>query len=165
MANAVKSLFSSLITATITLTSLANGAGRICTQIDNTTTRATRILVALKFKMGAVAPTALSVVKVYLIRFSGDTGQGITGGEQNTATATPTTDSAIASAQEPINSPPILSIAVAATANGVFGDLSEVILEPGAKYAFMVFNGTGQALSATGSDHILEITPIMDEIQ
>jgi hypothetical protein len=162
MANEILSKPKTLVTATCTLTSLANGAGRICALIDNTTTKAGRIIVSLRFKTGGSAPTANSVVKVYLIRTAGDTAQGQQGG-QYAGSLPGTADAALST--EPINSPCPLAIQVGTGTAQFYSDSSELIIEPGAKYSFVVWNAIGQALSSTASDHVLEITPFVDEIQ
>ena len=155
MASKILSAFETGITATITLTSLANGAGRICTVIDNTTTRAGMALIFLRTTTGGVAPTANTPIKVYLIRRS------------NLATdladnALGAADAAVAA--EPTQAECIGSIIVG-TGTATVYEKSFIAYDLSAKYSVVIWNAIGQALSSTAGDHILQVVPITPEAQ
>jgi hypothetical protein len=151
------------VTVTITLTSLANAAGRIGTEIDNTTVRATRGYFALKFK-SATAPTVNTPLKIYLIKNSG-AATNIQAGVQSNTSYTPlgATDAAVT--VEPLNAQLLDVAQVTATANAFYTLITEIVMDPGPKFSPLVWNAIGQALSATAGDFLMQWVPLIDEIQ
>lgn len=160
MANAILAKLLTVVTPTITLTSLANGAGRICAQIDNTTVLATRGFVALRIKTGSVAPTANTVFKIYLIRTSNDVTANLQSGRGGTALGT--ADAAVS--VEPVNAECVGTIQVTTGTATTYEELFPV-QDPGSKFSFVVWNATGQAADSTPTNHILQWAPIVDEVQ
>lgn len=163
MANAVKALFQTPVTVGITLTSLGNGAGRISDIIDNTSERSTRGYFVIKLKT-ATAPTVNTPIKFYLIRNS-NAGTNIQEGVQSNTSYTllGTADAAVTT--EPTNAAMIGVIQVTATANAFYTYVTEVLVDPGPKFSLLVWNAIGQALSATGSDFLVQWVPFVDELQ
>lgn len=155
MASETLSKFGTLITNTITLTSLANGAGRIGDVIDNTTTRAPMAMVWLRATTGTVAPTNNTPIKLYLIRRSN-------GGTDLADNALGTTDAAVAA--EPTQAEQVGSIIVS-TATETAYEKTFLCYDLPPKYSFVVWNATGQSLNATESNHILQVIPITMEGQ
>jgi hypothetical protein len=141
--------------ATITLASLANNAGRISAQIDNTTTRAPMLIVYYRFK-SAATPTAGNPVTLYLIR--GDTS-GTAHVDENLGTA----DAAVSTKP---NHADIVHITPAkATASWDSGGASAVILNPGPKFSLALFNESGQAFTSTAGDHYVRYVLVNPESQ
>ena len=148
-------VYETIVTPTITLTSLANNAGRICAVVDNTTTRAPAAQVYLRATTGATAPTANTPIKLYLIRRSNgatdlaDAGLG-------------TADAAVAT--EPISAEQVGSIIVSTATNTTYIK-SFLVYDLSAKYSFVVWNATGQALNATAANFTFQIVPVVMEAQ
>ena len=155
MASKILATYEAGITATITLGALANGAGRICTVIDNTVTRASMALIWLQVTMSDHAPTANTPIKLYLIRHSEmathlvDNGLG----EADAAVAT-----------EPTQAECLGSIIVPATADLVHVK-SFVAYDLSPKYSFVVWNATGQHIDEVDAGHILQVVPVTPEAQ
>jgi hypothetical protein len=141
-------------TLTITLASLANNAGRISDVIDNSVIRAPAGELYVKIRAGT-APTGNTPYKIYLIRRSNGSPDLA---DHNLGTA----DAAVSA--EPNNAELIGSIVVSATLNADWYasfrlyDLSE-------EFSIVVWNATGQALNATGSEHVLQYRPVTIEAQ
>jgi len=135
------------ITATITLTSLGNGAGRISTKIDNTKTRADRGRLWFRTKMGAVAPTVGTPIKVYLVRHS-DMATNLADN------ALGAVDAAVTA--EPVQAECIGAIIVAAVADAVY-EASFALDRLPPQFSIVIWNATGQALSTTATHHIIQI--------
>src|SRR5262245_24589103 len=74
MANEIKDKLGVSTALTITLASLADGAGRQSTMVDNGTARYQELLVYVKCKMGSSAPNPNSIIEVYLLRGDKDGG-------------------------------------------------------------------------------------------
>lgn len=147
--------FETGVTLTISLASLANAAGRISAVIDNTAVRAPAGFLFVRIRSGAVAPTANTPVKIYLIRRS-NLGTDLADG------ALGTTDAAVAA--EPTNAEQIGSIVFPATANLTI-ERSYPVYDLPARFSFVVWNALGQALSATAGDHVLQFVPVTMEAQ
>jgi hypothetical protein len=154
MPNLIKPLVGTTVQPACTIASLANGAGRISAQIDNSTIRAPRGKLGVKITTGGVAPTANAVIKVYIIRAVGTLQGGTIGSVPGTADAALTI--------EPINDECVATIQVRATANDLLEGIYDVE-NPGPAFSFAPWNASGQALNASG--HLLEWTPITDEVQ
>ena len=155
MASETLSKFGTLVTNTITLTSLGNGAGRIGTVVDNTTVRAPMCMVFFRTKSGASAPTANTPIKLYLIRRSN-------GGTDLADNALGTADAAVTT--EPTQAELIGNVIVTAGTATVY-EKSFLLYDLPPKYSLVVWNAVGQSLSATAGDHILQIVPITMEAQ
>jgi len=147
--------FGTPVSPTITLTSLANGAGRISAVIDNTTVRAPAAMVYLEVTTGGTAPTANTPIKLYLIRRSNATPDL---SDSNLGTA----DAAVAT--EPGNAELLGSVIVTAATNASYFK-SFMAYDLSAKYSFVVWNGTGQTLNATASNFDLQVVPVTMEAQ
>lgn len=145
-----------IVSPTITLTSLANGAGRICAVVDNTTTRAPMAQVYLRATTGGTAPTVNAPIKLYLIRRSND------GTTDLADSGLGTTDAAVAT--EPINAEQVGSIIVTTATNTTYIK-SFLVYDLSAKYSFVVWNATGQALNATASNFTFQVVPVLMEAQ
>lgn len=139
----------------ITLTSLANNAGRIGASLDRgaTHSRKMRFWVQVDF---ASSPTKGTTVDLYLI--TSDDNSNWDGG-------TAPTDAALTSAD---TLPQYIFVG-----SVILDDLttpnqsSSWEIELGARYiAPVIFNnGSGQSLTSTGTDQIIRMTPIIDEVQ
>jgi len=151
----ILSTFETGITAVVTCTSLANGAGRISDAIVNTATRAGMAMVFLRTKTGGSAPTSGAPIKLYVIRHSTM--------ETNLAdNALGLVDAAVAA--EPTQAEVIGSIIVSAATAATY-EKSFLVYDLSPKYSFVVWNATGQALSSTAGDHILQVIPVTPEAQ
>lgn len=147
--------YGTIVSPTITLTSLANGAGRICAVVDNTTVRAPAAQVYLRATTGGTAPIANQPIKLYLIRRS----NGATDlSDSNLGTA----DAAVAT--EPVNAEQVGSIIVTTATNATYIK-SFLVYDLSAKYSFVVWNATGQALNATAANFTFQVVPITMEAQ
>lgn len=158
--SAILAKFLAVVEPTITLASLANGAGRVCTEIDNTAVKATRGKVALLFKTGSVAPTVNSLVKVYLVKNTNG-GTNIQEG-QGPGAAIGAVDAAVAT--EPTNAELVGSSAVSAATATSYTIVAKVT-DPGPKFSLVVWNAVGQTLSTTAGDFLLQWVPEVDEAQ
>jgi len=156
MPNEIKDKLSSSTALTITLASLADSAGRQSTLVDNGTTRYQELLVYIKCKMGASAPTANSIVEVYLIRGDKD------GGTEHLSDGAGASDAALA----PLNASLIGVMRNKAAPSGgdvLYGEF--LVHRPGPKWGIAVINRTGQAFDSTGSNHWVRYIGITTEVQ
>jgi hypothetical protein len=153
-ASEILSKFGTVVTPTITLASLANGAGRISAVIDNTTVRASMAQVFLRIKT-ATAPTANTPIKVYLVRRSN-------AGTDLADDALGTTDAAVAT--EPAQAEQLGSMILPATGTATF-EKSFLAYDLSPKYSFVVWNACGQTLDSSGGNFSLEVLPITLESQ
>lgn len=143
-------------TLAITLTSLANNAGRIGAVHDRGATFSRRLRFWLQVDFVTAAPTKGRTVDLYLATSDDNT---------NWDGGTAPTDSALGSVD---TLPQYLYVG-----SVVLDDLltpnqsASFEIECGARYIAPVVhnNGTGQALTATGTDQIIRMTPIKDEVQ
>jgi hypothetical protein len=78
-------------------------------------------------------------------------------------TALGATDAAVT--VEPVNAPIVLAVDVSTATATTYTEFSEVILDPGAKFSFVVWNASGNTADATNGNHSLVWVPITDEIQ
>lgn len=149
--------YHTIVKPTITLASLANGAGRVSALVDNTVTRAPMATVYLKVTTGGTAPTANTPIKVYLIRRSNDATTDLI---ENPVTGI--VDAA--ATPEPVNAELLGSIVVTATINATYTKALLAYDLP-SEYQILVWNATGQALNATAGNHELQIQPTTMEAQ
>jgi hypothetical protein len=135
----IRQTFETAGTATITLTSLANGSGRASTAIDNTSTL--DISSDIRVKVTTSGTLATGYVSVYLIRSEDGT---------NYDDAFGGTDAAYT----PVNAILLGIIATPATATYVkVFDTAEMGLTLPAKFAIGIVNSSGNALTATAGNH------------
>ncbi len=142
-------------TLAITLTSLANNAGRIGAALDRGATRAKRMLWEVQVDF-ATSPTDGTTVDLYMITSSDNSLWD--GG-------TAPTDAALTSADTLRNYVHVGSLVCDNLTTPNQRQTFEI--DHGARYIAPVLynNGTGQALTSTGTDQIIKMTPIVDEIQ
>lgn len=156
MANEILDKYKTAVEPTISLASIANNAGRICALVDNSATRAGRILLGIKVKLGTT-PVAGNTVRVYLIRQT-TAGTVVKGGGGALGDA----DAGVSA--EPLDAPVVASFYVDGTANKSFSEVVEVV-SPGPKFSFVVWNSSGDALNATPDSPAIQVIPVVDEVQ
>lgn len=156
MASKILATYETAVEPTISLASIANGAGRICAVIDNTTTRANRGLLAIKVKTGT-SPTVNTTVRYYLIRqtTASNVVKGAAGGLGDV-------DAAVTA--EPLGAPLVGEIVVTATSNVSYSELF-MLYDPGPKFSIVVWNATAVALNSSPDTPALQWVPITDEAQ
>lgn len=148
--------FKTAVEPAFTFTSIANGAGRICALIDNTTTRAPRGIVAVSVETGT-SPTNNSLFKLYLIRqTNASTNKKGGGGSLG--------DSDAGVSSEPSNAEIVGSIVVSSTSNTAYQELFRVE-NPGPKFSFVLWNATGATSRSTQPSVGIQWLPIVDEAQ
>lgn len=135
--------------ATITLGSLADGAGRISTQINNGEYFPRSGQVSVKLKSGAIAHTDGSLAEVYLVRSDGQSSEiiaGTYGAADAAVAARPTNAELIGSV--------VFGTATATNFQGVFhvDNLPQ-------KFSILIWNATGQALDTTNGNHAVVFVP------
>jgi hypothetical protein len=156
MANEIKDKLGTSTALTITLASLADGAGRQSTLVDNATARFQETLIYVKCKMGSSAPNANSIVEVYLLRGDRDAGT------EHLSDGAGTSDAALT----PLNSQIIGALrnkAAPAAGDVLYGEF--LVHRPGPKWGIALFNRSGQALDSTGSNHWVRYVGITPEVQ
>ena len=156
MPNEIKDKLGTSTALTITLASLADGAGRQSTLIDNATVRYQEILVYVKCKMGSSAPNANSIIEVYLLRGDKDAGT------EHLSDGAGASDAALT----PLNSQMIGALrnkASPAVGDVLYGEF--LVHRPGPKWGIAIFNRSGQALDSTGSNHWARYVGINPEVQ
>ncbi len=145
----------------LTLTSLADDAAREGVKGDLGATFGRLVLVTLEVKM-AVAPVAGNIVEVHLGWSTNDTA-----GSDNPAGLTGA-DAAYKAAEEDewkVQATWGMNLILTADGSSV-KQLQSQIVPALARYPCpLIVNKAGQALSSTAGDHILTMTPIIDEIQ
>lgn len=141
----------------LTGTSLASGAGRISTQIDQDATDSRFSLtgyISVKTKTGGVAPTAGGLLELYLVRGGRSDGSQL---DDNLGLV----DAAMSVLVD--NLELIGAIIVPNTANLV---LQKAIVVENLPRFFSLFfwNSTSQTISATAADHLFHFQPIFEEL-
>lgn len=162
MASKILSFFETIVKPTFTFSSVGNGTGRICSVVDNSTTRADKCYAFLQVKSGAAAPTVNTPTRVYVIGRSNDGTNDIPDGETSAQTLG-TSDAAVSTA-EPTDATLLGAIIWPATANHTRKKKFEVYDLP-PKYGFVGWNATGQTTSTTAGDHDLQVLPVNPEAQ
>jgi len=152
MANAILPKFDSEGSFTITLASLANGAGRSSAKITNSNDRPAAII-TLKIRSGGTAPTLNRTYKIYLLRDAGTIATDGWGG----------TDAAFT----PVNAKVIGQIKVTASTNTDFYiDIDTSDFGPlGEEWGIAVYNDSGQALNGTEANHAYKYKYYYPEVQ
>lgn len=156
MASKILATYETAVEPTISLASIANGAGRICAVIDNTATRANRGILAVKVKAGT-SPTNNTTVRFYLVRqtTAGNVVKGGNGGLGDVDAAVST---------QPLGTPMVGELVVSSTSNVSYSELFTVY-DPGPKFSIVVWNATGVALNSSPDTPALQWVPITDEAQ
>lgn len=153
MANEIKDKFGTSTALTVTIASLANLAGRQSTLVDNTTARYQDLLLFVNVKT-ANSPNAYSTVEVYLIRSDNDATEHRDDGAG-------TADAALT----PLNAQMIGSLrSSSAPGTGEALKGSFLVHRPGPEWGVAIFNRTGQALDATGSNHWVRYAGLNPEV-
>lgn len=139
----------------MTLSSLANNAGRIGASLDRGATRSRRMLFEMQLDF-ATSPTNGTTVDLYLITSSDNSLWD--GG-------TAPSDAALTSADTLRNYVYVGSLVCDNLTTPNQRQTFEI--ECSARYIAPVVynNATGQALTSTGTDQIVKMTPIIDEVQ
>ena len=152
MANAILTKFGSENTFTITLASLASGAGRSSSSVTNGYDLPAA-MVSVKITSGSSAPTAYYSYVVYLLRDVGTIADDGWGGSDAAFT--------------PENSQVLGSIIVTNDASKAFyGIFDTAPLGPlGPTWGIAVYNGTDYAINSTGSNHAAYYRYYYPEIQ
>lgn len=151
--------FGTRVALTITPASLANGAYRESTEVDNSTTKAVDGVLHGKLTTGT-SPTVNTTLTVYVAGSDGTTARvgNLTG-----------TDSTITPAGEQTQFEIGRVITVDATSNHTYefyiGSIAALFggVMPN-KFSVIVLNSSGVALNATGGNHDIEYTPIKFDI-
>jgi hypothetical protein len=137
----------------LTLTSLADGNGRAGDEHDFGATHPQRIRISLEVDFN-VAPTAGEVMEVFWA--SSHDGTDYDGEVSGTDAAYNSEDDAKR----------LHYVGVLVASNDTDPQRASWVFFLPARYgAPVVFNQSGQALTATGTDQILTVTPLIDEIQ
>jgi hypothetical protein len=137
----------------LTLTSLANGAGRKGDTHDWAAAFPPRVIIELE-TVFAVAPTAGNTLDVYWVssRDNSNFDGGIAQGD------------AVFSDEDALRQAHLVGVLPADDDTDT--QIVSWIFDLPGRYGFpVVFNNSGQALSGTAGDHALKITPLIDEIQ
>lgn len=154
---------------TCTLTSLASSAtlvaGQASAAVDNRTTNDIDHLISGKIRMGAVAPTVNTYIEVWAAA-----PYKIASGTATFPDVLDGTDSAKTFTSLNVKNSSmrlIWSTLVDATANRDYfippTSLRNAFGEMPAMYQLFVTNGSGQALSATGTDHVLHYERVQNQ--
>ena len=140
-------------TQTLTLTSLAASAGRKGTSNDFGATFSIRVVVELLTKF-ATGPTAGQSLEIYWCSSRDNTN--FDAGQSSSDAAFTDTD---------LNKQ-LHWIGSFIADNTTNAQQQSWFFQLPGRYGFpVVYNATGQALSSTAGDHVLTVTPIVDEIQ
>lgn len=152
-ASEIKAKFGTVAALTLTHTSVADGAGRVATKVDNSTVRARKIEVTARFKKASAAGTGL--VKYYLVRADGHA-------TEYTSDNLGTSDAAVST--EPPNANLVGSaVTTASTSISFYADF--VIEDPGPGWSICFWNASGAAASGTAADCFVHYIEITDEAQ
>lgn len=156
MPNEIKDKFVTSAALTISLASLADGAGRQSTMVDNATARYQDVLVYVKCKMGSSPPNANSIIEVYLLRGDKDAGT------EHLSDGAGTADAAFT----PLNAQLIGALRNKASPSGgdvLYGEFQ--VYRPGPKWGIAIVNRSGQPFDSTGSNHWARYVGLNSEVQ
>lgn len=134
----------------MTTASLADAAGRSGTVVNNTTTKAEKVLVYAAFELATGTPAGL--IKIYLIRHDNHAT------EYRSAGVSASDDQAIST--EPRQAK-LVGAVYAGTAGGLTYRLDTTILNPGPEWNLVVWNACGIAFSSTEANsyvHFIEVS-------
>lgn len=141
--------------STMTITSLANNAGRVGPQYDR---GAGSLPPYLKWRMqmkGNVAFAVGNIINLYISTGDGGTGDGVVG----------TVDAALAGIDKLRNLRQCGCIVTDSTTLGELQIASGVVWCPERYFAPVLWNASGQALTATAADHYITFYPLSFEGQ
>jgi hypothetical protein len=153
----VKGSLGSATTLTVTLTSLANNAGRSAAQYDGGTNFPTKGLLSVKMKPGA-NPVEGQRLEFHLAFSDSEGTENITDGSDTDYGIT-TSDAALAT--KPINVQSIGAIAMSGTGNTTHKKVIPLFDLP-QKWSLIAWNTTGDALSSTEADFVIKFIPQYD---
>lgn len=154
MANEIKELFGTPTAFTITVASLATstaGVGRQSTMVDNSTTRAGRVFVFVKIKLGT-SPSNNKAVYIY----------GIRGDGTNRDDAAGASDAALT-----VLNCPLIGV-LSGKASAATGDVLQgwfVFENPGKEFGIAIVHDTAVNLDSTGGNHSLQYMLDNPEVQ
>lgn len=155
MPNAIYTKTVARATMTITLASLANSstAGRQSTMVSNSTCYPAA-LVFVKLRTGASAPTAGSVIEVFLLRSDG---------------ATRTDGAGASDAALTIENAPLLGVVLVSTnttAKDLYAEFDTAVLGPlGDSWGIAIRNQSGTTLDSTAGNFIVAYQYYYPEVQ
>lgn len=139
----------------MSMASLASGSARVGASLDRGATRSRKMVFELQVDLGT-SPTKGTTVDLYLITSSDNT---------NWDGGTAPSDAALGS----VDTLPQLTYVGSLVVDDITtpNQRTSFEIENGARYIAPVVhnNGTGQSFSATGTDQIVKMTPLIDEIQ
>jgi hypothetical protein len=160
MANEILQKIGASSALTITLASLADGAGRVSAQVAGTSPVAGKLQVFYKITTGGSAPTAGTSVSFFLVRGDDHETEHRDGGVG-------ATDSAVADAEnfKLANAGNLVHAFAVTNATAKAYQGSFIIENQGTDWQIAVINNIGQALSSTAGDHWLRVRGVSDEIQ
>lgn len=139
--------------AVLTMTSVANGAGRVGGALDMGTPRAGRYRVQVQYK-GAATPTSGAPLEVYLVRSDDNTTRDANLGSSDAAV----TDADLRAQCLFCGNLPMDNVTTQQVAS--------FEVETGARYLSpLLWNATGAAASSTAADCVVTITPIITQVQ
>lgn len=142
----IKQEYSSSSTPTFTLASLANGSGRACTAVDNSTNKHIGADIHLQSKLASSSVSATGRLDVYLVRSPDGTRYDDNFGGTDAA-LTPSASLYLGSIPANTNSQ-VIDWSIS---------LSELGIELPKKFAICVVNNSGAALDSTGGNHVLTV--------
>ena len=165
MSTAAKLQYGTQTDFTITAASLANTAGRVSTQVDLDAGADDRIPVALEVwaqvKL-AGAPSAGQEISVWAAY--GDDASNIAGALAATDTGYTAASTPITAAQLKDYLAHVGTFTTVADASAIYSGFFKLEL-PSRRISLYVYNGSGQAFSATAADHEFKLTPIHLDIR
>jgi hypothetical protein len=141
----IRDMFGGSTALTITLASLANGAARQSTMVDNSTDMFQSALIFVKMTSGATAPTGGTTYTVHLIRRDDHASPNIA--DDNAAGS----DAAIILENAPILGAVVLTNTSAKAFYGVFD--TSTLGPLGKSWGIAIKNNSGQTVSTTPGDH------------
>jgi len=153
----VKGLLGTDTTLTITLASLANGAGRSAAQYDGGTNFPIKGWISVKMSPG-ISPVAGNLFELYLAYSDGQSAENVTDGSD--------TDYGITTSDGPLSTKPINVQSIGAIAmSGSTSPHRKVIpiFDLPQKWSLVAWNSTGDTLSTTAGDFEIKFVPQYDE--
>lgn len=153
--NDILSQYDASTALTISLASIATGAGRVSTAVSNASPSKPRVRIYAQIKMGT-SPVANSNVEVYLIR--GDVSSSPNIQDDNAGVSD--------AAYTALNAQLIGTLRNAASpATGDVLRGSFTVDEPGLIWSIGIMNKSGVNLDSTGGNHVIRYTYINPEVQ
>lgn len=154
MPSEILSKYGSFTALTITLASLADGGGRQATAVTGASPVAQKVRIWAKVTTGTT-PTVNSTIQFFISRADDDASELASG-------ATGVSDAAYSNTKPELDW--VESIQVTATSDKTY--IKEFIIDdPGTDWRLVVFNETGAALNATGSNHEIGYRTVTKEGQ